>query len=569
MTPAVAAKLAFQSVPTAVAAGQSFGVTVWVENSHGHLVTVGADATNQISLIGTALTCTGGTLVTAHGGVATFSGCSLTAAGVSSLVASDTSPGRTGATPAAASLTVTPAGASKLVFISPPASVTAGTATSLTVWVEDPYDNRVTSGTGSNDAVTVSGANCASNTVHATAGQATFTACILPTTAGTHTVTAGDTTPVDTGFTPASATVLVDAGPASQLLFTAPPTSVTVGQTFPLTVLVADGYGNRIRTGTGSSDTIALSGSSLACASGTTVMASAGAATFAGCALSTPPSATLTADDTTPGDTGFNPATAVVAVVRGSTHTSLTPSANPGRVGTPIVYSAKVHSTAPSVGIPSGNVEFLANGHPVSGCTARPLSGGTATCTVTYVLLTMQTVVAKYLGTPGYGPSTSPTLTETLIGNGLAVSASASGTNPDPSTVDMTPISLGSASGMHAAQGSLNITHIADNRGTAAGWTVTGQLQGNFVNATPSGNHADNSIPASNLLWLPSVITGSATGVIAGPASDLSKTVAKLLCSAGPGHGAGSSSCGGTLTLAVPPTVAAGRYTAVLEIVVS
>ncbi|MGO9455951.1 MAG: Ig-like domain repeat protein, partial [Acidimicrobiales bacterium] len=453
--------------------------------------------------------------------------------------------------------------------ISPPASVTAGTATSFTVRVEDPFGNRVTSGTGSHDAITVSGANCSSDTVHATAGQAAFPACVLPTSAGTHTVTASDTTIGDTGITPASATVLVDAGPASQLFFTAPPTSVTVGQTFPLTVLVTDGFGNRIRTGTGSSDTIVLSGSSLACASATTEMASAGAATFAGCTLSTPPSATLTAGDTTPGDTGFTPATAVVSVLRGSTHISLTSSANPGTVGTPIAYTARVHSTAPSVGVPSGNVEFVADGHPVSGCTAQPLSGGTATCTVTYVLLTMQTVVAKYLGTPGYGPSTSPTTTETLIGNGLDVSESAGSTNPNPSTVDLAPLSLGSSSGMHAAQGSLNIIHVADNRGTAAGWTVTGQLQGNFVNATPSGNRADNSIPASDLLWLPTVITGSATGVVAGPASALSKTVAKVLCSATSGHGAGNSSCSGTLTLAIPPTVAAGRYTAVLEIVVS
>ena len=188
---------------------------------------------------------------------------------------------------------------------------------------------------------------------------------------------------------------------------------------------------------------------------------------------------------------------------------------------------------------------------------------------MTYLLLTMQTVTAVYLGIPGYGTSTSPTLTETLIGNGLVVTASASGTNPNPTTVDLTPVPLSGPAALRSSEGSLNVVHVADNRGTGAGWTVTGELQGNFANRTPSGRPADNVIPASNLLWLPSVATGSATGVVAGPATDLSKTVAKVLCSASSGHGAGRSSCSATLTLAVPPSVAAGRYTAVLDIVIS
>jgi hypothetical protein len=275
---------------------------------------------------------------------------------------------------------------------------------------------------------------------------------------------------------------------------------------------------------------------------------------------------TVTVTVTTPGGTS---GTKHYTYSLPSTMTSITSSANPGTVGTPVVYTAKVHATPPSAGVPSGYVEFMANGHPIAGCTARPLSGGTTTCTVTYLYLTMQTVVAMYPGAPGFGPSTSPTLTETLIGNGLVMTESAGGTNPNPSTVDMTPVSLSGSPVVRTSEGSRNVIHVADNRGTAAGWTVTGQLQGNFANATPSGNHADNFIPASNLLWLPSLVSGSATGVVAGPASALSKTAAKVLCSASSGHGAGRSSCTATLKLAVPPTVAAGRYTAVLDIVIS
>ena len=190
---------------------------------------------------------------------------------------------------------------------------------------------------------------------------------------------ASDTTPGDTGFTPATATVLVNAAPASALAFTAPPSSVTrVGQPFPpLTALVVDAYGNRIRTGAGSTDTIAVSGPSLACTGGTTAMASSGAATFTGCTLDTPPSATLTGKPTpTPGDTGFTPATTTVTVLRASTHTSLTSSANPGTVGTPVVYTAKVTSTPPSAGTPTGDVEFEEGGSPSPAAPRSPSPPG-------------------------------------------------------------------------------------------------------------------------------------------------------------------------------------------------
>ena len=149
------------------------------------------------------------------------------------------------------------------------------------------------------------------------------------------------------------------------------------------------------------------------------------------------------------------------------------------------------------------------------------------------------------------------------------MSESTSATNPASTAVALTPVALSGSSALHSASGSLNVVHISDNRGTAAGWTVTGQLQGNFVNNTPTGKPSNNVIPARNLLWLPSVVSGSATGVTGGPASALSRTVARVLCSASSGHGAGRSSCRATLSLAVPASVAAGRYTAVLDIVVS
>ena len=66
------------------------------------------------------------------------------------------------------------------------------------------------------------------------------------------------------------------------------------------------------------------------------------------------------------------------------------------------------------------------------------------------------------------------------------------------------------------AHGALNTVTVTDTRGTNAGWTLTGQLEGDFINATPgneNGNttvtgvepNSHNRIPASNLSWAPSV----------------------------------------------------------------
>jgi hypothetical protein len=462
---------------------------------------------------------------------------------------------------------VTPGTPSKLVFISPPASVTAGTRISLTVRVEDYYGNRVTTGPGATDTITLAGALCTTNSALATSGQATFLNCLLPTTAGHHTVTASDTSPGHTGVAHASIAIDVTPGPAAALAFTGPPSSVKVGQPFYLTVLVVDSYGNRLHTGSGSTDNVAISGSSFACTSGTTATATAGAAAFSGCTLGTPPSAILTATDTTAGHTTFTPATTTITVVRATTKTTLTSTADPATVGTPVNYKASVKATRPSEGVPGGFVEFEAGGSPIAHCTAQPLTGAIATCTVTYELLTVQTVTAVYLGSPGYSPSTSPILTEALMGNGLVMSESAAGTNPDPSTVALSPITLNGED--QSSSGTLNIIHVADNRGTAAGWTVTAELGGNFNNQHPRGHPENNIIPADDLLWAPSVMPGSATGVLAGPADRLSKTVAKTLCDAPSGHGVGRSSCNATLKLVVPPTVASGHYAAIIDIVVS
>jgi hypothetical protein len=147
------------------------------------------------------------------------------------------------------------------------------------------------------------------------------------------------------------------------------------------------------------------------------------------------------------------------------------------------------------------------------------------------------------------------------------------------------------------ATGQLNTVLVNDDRGTLAGWSVTGQLEGPFQNAAPVGPSWDNQIPADYLTWTPSVSlatsgstpsnngatpgcpsgpsgpcpgpSGSLSGVSAGPEATLqdSSGVPVTLCSAASGAGGGSFDCAAPLLLAIPPQIAAGTYQAVLDLV--
>jgi hypothetical protein len=136
-----------QQPPASVTAGSGFGLTVEAEDSSGNLVT-SFNGTVTVALAsnpgGAAL---GGTLtVTASGGVATFSGLTLTkAASGYTLVAtaSGLGAGVTGA------VTVTPATATRFVITQqPPATVQANKAFALKASVEDAYGNVVTTDSG-------------------------------------------------------------------------------------------------------------------------------------------------------------------------------------------------------------------------------------------------------------------------------------------------------------------------------------------------------------------------------------------------------------------------------------
>jgi hypothetical protein len=102
---------------------------------------------------------------------------------------------------------------------------------------------------------------------------------------------------------------------------------------------------------------------------------------------------------------------------------------------------------------------------------------------------------------------------------------------------------------------------------------VTAQLESGLTNPASVGPPGDNTIPADFLTWAPAPVTGAAgeslSGIAAGPPATLSTTTPTALCDAAPGTGGGSYSCSASLSLAVPPYVAAGSYSDTMVIITS
>jgi hypothetical protein len=228
--------------------------------------------------------------VNAVGGIATFSTLAINNAGNGyTLVA--TSAGLTSATSTSFNVNQY-----KLIVTTQPGNGTGGSALSSqpVVTIEDHLGNTITTSSASITLVRTSGTgtstatlSCAANTVAATAGVASFTACAIDKVGSNYTLTA-----TATGITSAtSSTFNVTLGAAAKLAFTATPTATA--HTSPLAtqpaVTIQDAGGNTVTT---SSATITLAigtnpaAGTLTC-NNDPVNAATGTASFSGCSIST------------------------------------------------------------------------------------------------------------------------------------------------------------------------------------------------------------------------------------------------------------------------------------------
>ena len=87
------------------------------------------------------------------------------------------------------------------------------------------------------------------------------------------------------------------------------------------------------------------------------------------------------------------------------TTTTLTVSPASPTVGATVTLTARIATSRLLAAV--GKVEFFDNAAPVSGCLARGMSKGIATCVTTFAAAGPQVVTAGYLGAAGYQPSTA------------------------------------------------------------------------------------------------------------------------------------------------------------------
>jgi uncharacterized repeat protein (TIGR03803 family) len=298
---ASASKLAFIQQPSDVTAGDADApvITVEVEDQYGNIVNT--DNSSVTLSINSGPGTIGGTdTIQASNGIATFSNVILDTAGSYTLAASD---GGLTATDSS-SFTVSPAGASKLIFIQEPSNVTAGSpiSPSITVHVEDQYGNVITSDS-SNVTLSVNtgpGAIGGTDTVAAANGIAIFNNIKLD-TAGTYTLAA-----TDSGLSGAdSSSFTVNPVGASQVVFNQQPSNAAAGSAIApsITVDVEDQYGNVI-TSDSSNVTLSIHTGPGSIGGTDTVAAANGIATFSNVILDTAGTYTLAASDS--GLTGAN-----------------------------------------------------------------------------------------------------------------------------------------------------------------------------------------------------------------------------------------------------------------------
>jgi hypothetical protein len=182
--------------------------------------------------------------------------------------------------------------------------------------------------------------------------------------------------------------------------------------------------------------------------------------------------------------------------------------------------------------------------------------------------------------------STSCTASEVIhqqvIGtaSGLSQATQQTGSNPAPPDVNMTNVTLNGF--QQTSTGALNTDVVQDIRGTLVGWTVSAVFQDDLQGPSIGLHH---TIPVSGFNWTPakalnvaSPPSGFLSDVTAGAAtaSGFDKSVAnggggtaRTLCFALPGGGGGTFNCSAGLTLVVPAGVAAGAYSAVLQITIT
>lgn len=431
VTAAAPSKLIFTPEPmTAVTSGANFSAKVSIEDQYGNVETSLSDTLSVTSAsAGCSVAGTDGNIA-ASSGVTTFTAINITVASAANcvLTATDTQSGDTGLTAATSTaIAVATNTAAELGFTpEPPTTASSGMVLpSFAVSVEESNGIPLTTGVSATDVISLTSTCTLTGTTTATAvaGDATFTAVTIKTGA-TCTLVATDSTRIIATATSTAITVL--PGAATQVAFTtAPPTSVTT----PSTVLTAfkasveDVNGNVVTSGTGATDTIAIT-SPCTLGGTTTAGAVAGVATFSALTINVTGACVLTATDSV---RTLTAATATTTV--GTPQAALVLSTVKGTVG-------KALNLATTGGTGTGALSYTVAAGSSAGCTVSGTSlsakrAGTCLVTATkagsttYIVVssaaTRVTFVLPFKATRVAGTVTvGRTSTVTIVGSGFS-----------------------------------------------------------------------------------------------------------------------------------------------------
>jgi dUTPase len=406
VTAAAATRLVMVSPPPpSVTAGSAFGVIYAAEDTYGNVdPTFKGDGVTVALLDNTGQATLGGTTnVGFSDGLASFTGLTVTRAGVGyTLLAS--SSGLASSPPGASpTLDVTAAAASQLVVTGqPPPTITAGQAFGLTVTVEDHYGNPATSFSG-NLAVAPTDSQAEGSLggiltvqVPPNSGVANFSGLALDKAGVAFTLQVSSV-----GFTTVTTSPFsVLAGQADHLvMMSPPPSSVGAGSAFGLTVGVVDPYGNPVADSTDTVDLVLSGGPGTGTLGGATAQTlNNGVATFTGLTI-VPPGTGYTLQATSPTSKNLGPATAVLDVTHGAATKLVVTSAVSATVtaGNPFGLAIAAED-------PYGNVDTSYSGSITVGLTnpGGATLGGTTIATmskgvVTFSGLTMTQASLGYI----------------------------------------------------------------------------------------------------------------------------------------------------------------------------
>jgi hypothetical protein len=249
------------------------------------------------------------------------------------------------------------------------------------------------------------------------------------------------------------------------------------------------------------------------------------------------------------GDTNYlsSDSTAIsVTVSQASTSTVLNISPNPSGLGQPVVLSAVVSVTAPGMGTPTGNVDFL-NGSTV--LQTVPLTGNTAMFTTSSLPMGATTLTARYDGDSNFSSSTSaqqtatvldastttvtPSLSTIVFGQNISLSATVA---PASSSVTLVPTgnvqffngmtSLGSAA--LNSSGTAMLTNVSLPLGTLS---ITGKYGADSNFAASTSPAVTVTVNQANTSTTITSITPNPSGL--GQTTTISATVAPVSPGAG------------------------------------